>query len=575
MGRIALLSEELINKIAAGEVVERPASIVKELAENSLDAGARRIQIALEAGGCSRISITDDGIGMSAGDAELAIRRHATSKLHDLDGLFRICTLGFRGEALPAIASVSRFTLTTAEPESSVGFRLRVEGGQVISRGDAPPIAGTSIDVEELFYNVPARRKFMRRPQTELAQAREAVVRLALAHPEVAFFLEHEGRALLSFPPKPGDARERLALALGAEIHPHLIEVEERRLGVSVNGYAASPDFTLPNARGIYTFVNRRYVRDRGLNHSVQRAFRDVLPLGRQPVIALTIEVDPRAVDVNVHPQKLEVRFADSAAVYEAVFSALQRALRPGQVAAGAAAYKGTRAGPGYAQAVQQFLERSQSSAWGGPLPAAATHSQDVHYGRSLPNGNAARPDGYFSSLRYIGAAANRYWVCESDRGFLVALDAHAALERVRRSSFERILEQGFSPQRCLFSATVPVSADEAKLLEGRVDFLLTLGLEVEAFGRDTFAIKSLPAELLGADPRKLLSDLAAAEVSRTGDARAELLPILACHAAATSRGFSAEEVQAVLRQLDRSDSSLRAIHGTVVALEVPLPSSE
>jgi DNA mismatch repair protein MutL len=575
MGRISILSEELINKIAAGEVVERPASIVKELAENSLDAGARQIRIALSAGGCSRISVTDDGVGMSRADAELAMLRHATSKLRNLDDLFRIDTLGFRGEALPSIASVSRFTMTTAEPDSSAGFRLRVEGGEIVERAESAPIGGTSIDVEDLFYNVPARRKFMRRPQTELVQAQEAVVRLALAHPEVGFIVEHEGRVLLSCAPGSADPRERLALALGAEIYPHAIEVEERRLGVSVTGYIASPDFTLPNARGIYTFVNRRYVRDRGLNHAIGRAFRDVLPSGRQPVMALMLEVDPQAVDVNVHPQKLEVRFADSPSVYDAVFAALRRALLPG-VESG----DRPRPGPGYAHAVQQFLGRAQVAAWGGPLPLPGVESPAPGYDRPLPRTSAARPPGYFSSLRYLGTAGKRFWICEGQDGFLVALDSHAALERVRRDALEKASAGQSARQRSLFSTTVKLKSDEIGLLESHSDILKAVGLEVDSFGPGAVAIKSLPSELVGADYHHLLADIAA-EISRSQQlsggeqlSAGDVLPILACYAASRADSLSAEQVQALMAELDRSDFALKSLHDGVVALEVPLPNT-
>ncbi len=573
MGRISILSEELINKIAAGEVVERPASIVKELAENSLDAGARQIRISLSEGGCSRICVTDDGVGMSPADAQLAILRHATSKLRHLDDLFRIDTLGFRGEALPSIASVSRVTITTSEPDSNMGFRLRVEGGEIVERAEAAPIGGTSIEVEDLFYNVPARRKFMRRPQTELAQAQEAAVRLALAYPEVGFIVEHEGRVLLSCAPGSADPRERLALALGAEIYPHAIDVEERRLGVSVTGYIASPDFTLPNARGIYTFVNRRYVRDRGLNHAIQRAFRDVVPSGRQPVMALMIDVDPQAVDVNVHPQKLEVRFADSPSIYDAVFAALRRALLPG-VESG----DRPRPGPSYAHAVQQFLGRAQVAAWGGPLPLPGVEAPPVGYDRPLPRTSAPRPPGYFSSLRYLGTAGKRLWICEGGDGFLVALDAHAALERVRRDALEKALAHGSVLQRSLFSTTVKLKSDEIGLLESQSDILKAVGLEVEAFGPGAVAIKSLPPELVGADYHRLLADIAA-EISQSQHlsggqhlSAGDVLAILACHAAARADSLSAEQVQTLMTDLDRADFALKSLHDGIVALEVPLP---
>ncbi|MFY0576046.1 DNA mismatch repair endonuclease MutL [Cystobacter fuscus] len=314
MARVARLSDVLINKIAAGEVVERPASVVKELVENSIDAGSRTVRVALERGGLGRITISDDGQGMSAEDARLSLERHATSKLRELDDLFTLSTKGFRGEALPAIASVSRFTLHTAERESYVGTRITVEGGSEPLVEEAPPRVGTVISVEDLFYNTPARRKFMRRESTELQHAEEAVIRLALAHPDVSFFVEHGGRRSSPAPRAPRMPASASPRRWGPGA-PAPVAVEERRLGVNVTGYIASPEYTLPNARGIYTFVNRRYIRDRGLNSAIQRAFQEFLAAGRQPVVVLFIDMDPRAVDVNVHPQKLEVRFADAKGV--------------------------------------------------------------------------------------------------------------------------------------------------------------------------------------------------------------------------------------------------------------------
>jgi len=574
MDRIAVLSEELIDKIAAGEVVERPASIVKELVENSLDAGARHIRVVLDGAGGSRILVVDDGHGMSRADAQLAMKRHATSKLRDLDGLSRIATLGFRGEALPSIAAVSRFTLTTAEPDSRAGFRLRLEGGELVEQGEAPPIGGTSVEVEDLFFNVPARRKFMRRQQTELAQAQEAAVRLALAHAEVAITFEHQGRVLLACPAGASDLRERLAIALGAEAHSHLIGVEEHRLGLSVTGYAARPDFTLPTARGIYTFVNRRYVRDRGLNHSIQRAYRDVVPQGRQPVLALMIEVDPRSVDVNVHPQKIEVRFADPSSVYDAVFAGLQKALRQDLLrAARASIYPSPAHAPDYAHAVRQFLERAQEGIWGATPPLMRAQSPEVAYGLAPQLSNSARPAGYFSSLRYLGTARNGLWICDGPEGFLVGIHPHAALERLRRNSLERASSSvAASDQRSLFSATVKVSAEQVRALEGARLPLTTLGLEVEAFGPEAIAIRSLPAELLASDHPRLLADLAAALCANADASAGRILSILACHAVGETALLSAEQIQTALSALDGADFSLEVIHQDVIGLEVPLP---
>ena len=407
MARIARLSNDLINKIAAGEVVERPASVVKELVENSLDAGARTVQVSLEGGGLQRIVISDDGHGMGREDALLCLERHATSKLRELDDLQTLDSKGFRGEALPAIAAVSRFTLHTAEPGAEVGTRVTVEGGSPPQVEDAPPRVGTVMTVEDLFYNTPARLKFMRRSETELKHVEEAVIRIALAHPEVSFLVEHGGLPLFTSPACADDPTERIAAALGTDVHPHLFPVEELRLGVSVTGHVASPEYTLPTARGIYTFVNHRYVRDRGLIGAIQRAYQEYLPSGRQPLVVLFIDVEPHTVDVNVHPQKLEVRFSDSRGVYDAVLAGIVRTLR-------AAPWLGPapqeaepqRQAAHYAQAVERFLTRAQEASWGAPLPlpsAADAPSLGRHCSRC-----PVRAHGPGALLRTGAASAQR-----------------------------------------------------------------------------------------------------------------------------------------------------------------------
>ncbi|HEX8822928.1 MAG TPA: DNA mismatch repair endonuclease MutL [Archangium sp.] len=612
MARIALLSDALINKIAAGEVVERPASVVKELVENSIDAGSHTVRVALEKGGLGRITISDDGHGMGREDARLCLARHATSKLRQLDDLFTINTKGFRGEALPAIASVSRFTMHTAEPNAEVGTRVVVEGGSEPVLEEAPPRVGTVITVEDLFYNTPARRKFMRRESTELQHAEEAVIRLALAHPDVAFFVEHGGQQLFTSPASPGDPRERIAAALGPGVHPHLVPVEERRLGVTVTGHIASPEYTLPNARGIYTFVNRRYIRDRGLNSAIQRAFQEFLAAGRQPVVVLFIDMDPRAVDVNVHPQKLEVRFSDAKGVGDAVNAALVRALRAAPWLGGkdGPAFEQPRQAAHYAMAVERFLTRAQEATWGAPLPLPGTQDapgpgaptslpfppasgpsapgsafsptqppppgRSLGFGQALPQLNEAPPPGYFGALRPMGVLGERFQVCEGPGGTLVVLDAHAALERARLMTFQRALEQEKPPVPTLFGATVELSVSVAKaLVEGR-EALARLGLEVEPFGGTTLALKAVPPPLVGADARALLEALARA-LPPPGSALdavslAEALRVLACHAARHAEGqLSDGKLRALLGELDAADFHPSCIHGTVVVLEMPL----
>jgi len=554
MGRIRVLSPELINQIAAGEVVERPASVVKELAENSVDAGATNIHVELSGGGLQLIRVIDDGVGMSPSEAVLALERHATSKLVDAAGLFQIFTKGFRGEALPAIASVSKFVLHTSEQDAAVGVRIEIDGGGPLRQVEAAAAHGTRIEVEDLFFNVPARRKFLKREQTELVHCEEAMIRLALAHPEVGFFLSHDGRALLAAPAAVEDPAERIAAALGAEVHPHLLAVAEARLGVKISGHVASPEFTQSNARGLYTFVNRRYIRDRGVNFAVQRAFQESLPPGRQPVAVLFIELDPSQVDVNVHPQKLEVRFADPRGVQEALIAGISKALKGAPWRQGDAAAVPDEAH--YAQAVDRFLARAQT-------PAAFLETPPglgLSFGQARPGINEAPPPGYFGRLRFIGGLAQRLWVCEAPGGTLVVIDPRSAMERV-------FLHQLRDTQPTLFSSTVELPQPELGLVTDGAEVLAELGLHVEPFGGNTVTVSSLPAMLEAADLRQLLIDLAPAL-----DDLPKALSLIASHAAAAQvRPFTHEEAHALLKRLDDADFTACCLHPKVVVREVPL----
>ncbi|MBL8949645.1 MAG: DNA mismatch repair endonuclease MutL, partial [Myxococcaceae bacterium] len=540
------------NKIAAGEVVERPASVVKELCENSLDAGATTVRVRLTAGGLSSISVQDDGIGMSREDAAASLGRHATSKLRDLDGLFAISTMGFRGEALPAIASVSRFRIHTSERGAPSGTALATDGGHEPTIDDAAPLGGTRIDVEDLFFNTPARRKFMKREQTELVHCQEAVIRLALANPEVGFFVEHEGKTLLSAPAAQ-DPKERIAAALGTEVHPHLLAVDERRLGLHVYGYVASPEYTLPNARGLYTLVNRRYIRDRGVNYAVQRAFQDSLPVGRQPVAVLHLELDPRDVDVNVHPQKLEVRFADPRSVQDALLAAISSALKAAPWRNRESSESLPLQGAYYAQAVERFLSRAQA-----PLAFLDPSATEPGFGQARPGINEAPPPRYFSQVKLIGELAGRLWVCEGLGGTLLVIDPHAVRERL---ALHQLLNPKGRAQPTLFSATVELTADEVERVTALQPELTALGVEAEAFGPTTIAVKSLPVtcEDVGALFVDLLRDFSAAKQT------------LAHHAAVGQRGVSHAEAHALLAALDDVDFSAECLHGDVVVHEVPL----
>ena len=570
MGRIRRLTDELINQIAAGEVVERPASVVKELAENAIDAGASTVKVMLSEGGLSAIAVIDDGHGMSREDAVASLERHATSKLRDSDGLFNILTKGFRGEAIPSIASVSRFTMLTSEPDSTVATKISIEGGAAPVIEDAPPPGGTRIDVIDLFFNVPARRKFLKRESTELTHCEEAVTRLALAHPEVGFFLEHGGKLLISSPATPQRPKERIAAFLGAEVEPHLLEISERRLGVHVHGFIASPEFTLPTARGLYTFVNRRYVRDRGVNSAVQRSFQDTLPPGRQPVCAIFIDLDPATVDVNVHPQKLEVRFSDPRLIQEALAAAVSRALKAAPWRQAPSVPVGEDVNAHYAQAVDRFLSRMSDgpglSLEPMPSPMLGEDTTRAAFGTSRPGINEAPPPNWFSALRFLGELGRRFWLCEGQGGSLIVLDPRAVHERIALHSLRERFTSGAlaNATASLFSATFS-TADAPAVLAAR-DRLLTWGVDVEDFGGETLALKRVPTELESIDPATWLVALVR---SANDDAALRCL----AHAAASAplRQVTHDEVRARLRQLDDVDFSVETIRSIVVVSETPL----
>ena len=585
MGRIVLLSEALVNKIAAGEVVERPASVVKELCENAVDAGARTVRVLVEDGGLGRIEVRDDGHGMAPDDAVLCLERHATSKLKDVEGLFSIDTMGFRGEALPSIASVSRFSLATAEHGAEHGVRISMEGGTSTTVEDTAPLGGTVVEVRDLFFNVPARRKYMKQTSTELRHIEDAVVRLALAHPEVAFFLAHGDRQLFASPSNLGDPADRIAAVLGAAVRPHLLAIFERRLGLCVTGQVASPEYTLPNARGLFTFVNRRYVRDRGLNFAIGRAYAPLLPPGRQPVGVIFIELDPHAVDVNVHPQKMEVRFLDGRGVQDAVLGAVGRAVKAAPWL-GSPAQSPFAQGPEaahYALAVERFLDRARAQGEGEPRSAPFLLAEDAArkpaFGEARPDRNSGPSPGWFSTLHYLGELGRRFWVCEGYGGTLLVLDSHAALERVLLSRFtERLVHRlaGSAPEPAsLFSRQVALTALAAQtVLERRQSFQL-LGVELSPFGGSAVAVAGLPPELADAELTELLPQLSEnlppQDSVDSVEGLAPCLAVMACHAACLqTRLHSHDEVRALLVQLDGSTVHEGVLHGALVVLELP-----
>ncbi|WP_242396303.1 DNA mismatch repair endonuclease MutL [Anaeromyxobacter oryzisoli] len=597
MARIQVLPPGLVNQIAAGEVVERPASIVKELVENALDAGATGVSVDVEEGGLSLVRVADDGSGMEREDALLALERHATSKLRDAEGLAAISTMGFRGEAVPAIASVSRFRLDTAPAEDGAGTRVDVEGGVIGAVEAVGRTRGTTIEVRDLFFNTPARRKFMRAPATEAGHVTEAVIRLALARPDVSFNLRSAGRQVLAARAGAG-LPDRAAQALGREAHRHLVPVDAARGDVRVHGVVCSPDHSEATGRALYLFVNGRYVRDRGAAHAVLRAFAGTLPPGRHPAGVLFVELPLGRVDVNVHPQKLEVRFAEGREVYDAIFHAVAGTLRtapwlrrstPPASASGIAPplesiaiapfVAGAGALPPLPRAgeeVAEVLARARDAA-----PVAL--GQATAFAFPVADGDGgARPAGYFSSLRYVGQHARTYLLCEAPGGSLVVIDQHASHERML---FHRLREafrtRQIPVQPFLLPQVVTLPAAVARALEGGLGELARLGFDVEPFGGDSFAVKGAPAALSGVDLTALLGDLATQleQVERTSavdDAFHDLLATMACHAAVrANQDVGPEEARALLDGLDAIDFKARCPHGRPVVFELSLADLE
>lgn len=596
---IRVLPPGLVNQIAAGEVVERPASVVKELCENALDAGATALVVEIEEGGLALIRVADDGKGMDRDDALLALERHATSKLKDAAGLAAISTMGFRGEAVPAIASVARFRLDTSPGEDGAGTRVVVEGGDLVETGGVARPRGTTIEVRDLFFNTPARRKFMRAAPTEAGHVTEAVIRMALARPDVGFTLRSSGRLVLGLRAgeKPTD---RAAQALGREAARHLVEVDGGRGEVQVRGQVTSPDHSEATGRSLYLFVNGRYFRDRGAAHAVLRAYAGVLPPGRQPAGVLFVTLPLDRVDVNVHPQKLEVRFAEARQVYDALHHAVAGALRTApwlsRPAVPAAAEQGSLVPPPGAALPAAMVGEDTASvlAWARAIHPPAESgaawpvpSQGADGTAPLPFsvagvGEAPRPAGYFGSLRYVGQHARTYLLCEAPGGALVVIDQHASHERMLFHRLREAMRASPLPvQPFLVPQVVTLPPPVARALEGHVGELGRLGLEVEPFGGDAFAVKGAPAVLGGVDLAGLLTDLAQQleqleRGSAVDEALHDLAATMACHAAVrANQDLSPEEARALLDGLDAIDFKARCPHGRPVVFELPLADLE
>jgi DNA mismatch repair protein MutL len=543
---IRVLPELLVSQIAAGEVVERPASVLKELLENSVDAGAQAITVALDAGGTKRVQVEDDGAGIAREELRLALARHATSKIASLEDLEGVATMGFRGEALASIASVSRLSIASRAREAPHAAAIWAEGAQI---GEVQPAAraqGTTVAVSDLYFNTPARRKFLRTEATELGHCDEVFRRIALAHPRIAFMLKHNGR--VSRVLRAQDPAERAAALLGEGFDAQSIAVESQSGSLRLSGRAG----TAQAEGGQYFFVNGRFVRDRLLSHAVREAYSQLLHGERQPAYVLFLEIDPRAVDVNVHPAKTEVRFRDPRAVHQFVFHALERALSPGAAQAPVAFATVNRSG-----GIQAAFSMQQ------PAGAYESFMRSADAPAALPASEKAPPLGY--ALAQLHGV---YILAQNEAG-LVLVDMHAAHERIVMEKLKAGLNAGaVQRQSLLVPAVLQAQALDIASAEENREALERLGLELTVSGPNELAVRAAPSALAGGDiaglARGVLGEIRQYGASQVLAARQnELLATMACHAAVrANRALTLPEMNALLREMEQTERSGSCNHG-------------
>jgi DNA mismatch repair protein MutL len=570
---IQILPDELINQIAAGEVIERPASVVKELVENAIDAGARRIEVELERGGCAMIRVRDDGIGIEHEELSLALSRHATSKISSLQELERVATLGFRGEALPSIASVSRLTLTSRSKCAEHAWTVEARDGELGSPAPAAHPPGTGVEVRDLFFNVPARRKFLRSEATEYQYVLRMLERLALSRFEVGFTLVHNGKTVWSLPPAAAHAQRlaRVSKLCGEEFAAHVLELRHDTESLRLSGWLALPTFSRSQSDLQFAFLNGRYVRDKLIAGAARLAYQDVLFGGRFCAYVLYLELDPTLVDVNAHPQKLEVRFRDSRRVHEFVFRTLERALAgthptaessgsaPLDWLTGSSRYAGTAPNQARFMLPEGRVNRAADAyrSFVGEAVAQATPLRE-----EAPRDEREAPLG-FAVAQLHGA----YILSQTADG-MVLVDMHAAHERVMYEDMKKLLAGDTAQQQLLMPEILHVTPAQAEAAELHAAEFAALGFIVTRWAPDQLVLRAIPSLLAGRDPggvvRDVLSDLVETGHSRrVEESINHLLGTAACHAAVRAqRNLSVPEMNALLRRMERTERADQCNHG-------------
>lgn len=608
--RIAVLPKDLADKIAAGEVIERPASILKELLENAFDAGARDIVVELEEGGKGLIRVTDNGTGICADDVETAFERHATSKIRDLEDIYRIESFGFRGEALPSIAAVSDMEMLTRRRGEISGVRVLVESGRIKEVSTAGCPEGTSITVRNIFASIPARRKFLKKEAVEQGYCLDVVTRLALAQPEIKVKVISKGKTVLNVP-RAVDLAERISLILGMDFGRKIIPVKAGCNGIDIEGYVSRPDFTRTSTKSIYLYVNRRYVRDHLISHAVMNAYRGLIEARKYPAAVIFIDLPPEEVDVNVHPAKTEVRFRDPKAIYETVLETLAVGLSGMTRSPAVASGESQSASPFQsAESSRRYVVSTgpDKPVFGPPPPRASFSSFRPQFpgqrkpfyndffspgerrlSTSLPlreEGEPAPPDaqpeapGFFSSLEYIGQIGGTYLVFAGTNG-MILIDQHAAHERIL---FEKLKEadgrRDALSQALLIPEIVNLSSADCALISEYQDIFERAGIELTLLGGDTVAIRSMPRFARSA-AGALIKDILA-EVSELGKVesldriRDGILASIACKAAVKAHERTTPlEVMELCRDLDLIPNPASCPHGRPVYVEISLRELE
>ena len=570
---IQVLADELINQIAAGEVIERPASVIKELVENSLDAGASRIDVELERAGCALIRVRDDGIGISPAEITLALARHATSKIASLDDLERVATLGFRGEALPSIASVARLSLTSRSGGAEHAWSVEAREGALSTPAPASHPPGTSVEVRDLFFNVPARRKFLRAESTEYQHILRMLERLALSRFEVGFSLVHNGKSVWTLPPARSHAERlaRVARICGEEFAAHVIELRHEGERLRLGGWIAMPTFSRSQSDLQFAFLNGRFVRDKLIAGAARLAYQDVLFGGRFCAYVLYLDLDPTLVDVNAHPQKLEVRFRESRGVHEFMFRTLERALaatRPNAGSRGSASLESLRLEPGAPPPRQGGFvlpERRSSAAF--DTYRQLLSSDAVRGDAVLDEERTESPDAG-PPLGFAVAQLHGVYILSQTAEGLVLVDMHAAHERVMYERMKRLLDGETAQQQLLIPEILKVTPAQAEAAEAHAAEFAALGFTISRLAPDQLALRAVPSLLAGRDPAAVVRDVLS-QLCETGHSRHveesinHLLGTMACHAAVRAqRTLSVPEMNALLREMERTDRADQCNHG-------------